>query len=119
MAKLASVGSPAGSAGPLPWISVLILRPLPAFCAGILTAGDLPKIPDTATDAFALAAGDDDPHPDRATAAVSGTRSAAAMRRMYFLVAWGREREPAYPLSALQGPGRPGQYGVGRSGSGR
>ncbi len=88
MAKLPSIESPDASAGPLPWISVLIRRSLLACWAGMVTVGALPKAPDTVTDALGLL-DDDDPHPARAAAAVSETSSAAAIRRMYILSNFG------------------------------
>src|SRR5260370_36079045 len=62
----------------------------PAFLAGIFTTGALPKAPVAVTDAFGLAGGEDDdddePQPARAAVAISGTKSAAAMRRMGILI---------------------------------
>src|SRR5215472_1314423 len=60
----------------------------PAALAGIFTVGVWPKLPVAVTDPFGLdglGAGDE-PQPARAAVAMSGTKSAPAMRRMGFLM---------------------------------
>src|SRR5215469_4107095 len=59
----------------------------PAVFAGIFTVGAWPKPPVAVTDPFGLGGGaDDEPQPARAAVAMSGTKSAPAMRRMGILM---------------------------------
>src|SRR5215469_7829403 len=61
----------------------------PAALAGIFTVGVWPKLPVAVTDPFGLGGGegaDDEPQPARAAVAMSGTKSAPAMRRMGILM---------------------------------
>src|ERR1700687_1910637 len=74
---------------PLPWMTVLTARLLPALAFGIVTFGALPKDPVAVTDEFAPAEDDDEeavdfdePQPARTTQTSRGIAMSARKRRM-------------------------------------
>src|SRR5215467_6853570 len=104
------------SAWPLPCTRVLTVSLGPAFSAGMVTAGALPKLPDTVTDGVAEEFEEVPPHPASATAASRGRADMTAIRRMGSKPCRRRLRKssaeapPAYRLSGPDGPGPvPGQ----------
>ena len=90
--KFAAMASLLVRVAPVPWMSVLTARSLPALAFGMFTVGVLPKDPVAVTDEFAVEEDDDDddddaldfdePQPARTTQASRGTAMSARKRRM-------------------------------------
>src|SRR5271166_5997576 len=90
--KFAAMASLLVRVTPVPWMSVLTARSLPALAFGTVTVGVLPKDPLAMTDEFAVEEEDDEddddaldfdePQPARTTQASRGTAMSARKRRM-------------------------------------
>src|SRR5271165_1079659 len=90
--KFAAMASLLVRVTPVPWMSVLTARSLPALAFGMVTVGVLPKDPLAMTDEFAVEEEDDEddddaldfdePQPARTTQASRGTAMSARKRRM-------------------------------------